>query len=519
MKHKGASILLFSLISVFTIAAVIGIATGGNKNKPKAQGTVTSILDTDQFFDASVPVGILRVTSLAEPQKPYKPDQVIVENRSSKKIEEITFRWSLTTMEDRETILQRGLMEPTKFRFQKKQLLAKKRQTIKLSMRSLKEILQDVKASDTVSGNYLFKIGISAVVFEDGSVWREDTTANSPTGSVQRRITEPLETAHATSQPPQTIACNKTLCKIVLDSNGQPTGLLNCAYDDYPQISRQECFYIGIACQMSVCDSTSLIDHDNDLYDSTVDCDDDDYFRNPGVTEECQDGIDNDCDVVTDCEDSNCSLDAACQPTPTPNPCDGVVCELRQFCSDGICMNQSPILIDVMGNGFNLTSAADGVSFDFNGDGIGDHLAWTAPDSDDAWLVLDRNFNGSIDNGKELFGNITPQPVSATPNGFLALAEYDKQTNGGNSDGVINKKDNIFTSLRFWQDTNHNGYSESWELHTLPELGIAKLYLDYKESKRTDQYGNQFKYRAKVKDKNDAQVGRWAWDVFLVSAP
>lgn len=56
------------------------------------------------------------------------------------------------------------------------------------------------------------------------------------------------------------------------------------------------------------------------------------------------------------------------------------------------------------------------------------------------------------------------------------------------------------------------------QLHPLPELGIAKLDLNYKESKRTDQYGNRFKYRAKVKDARGVQVGRWAWDVFLVPA-
>ena len=91
--------------------------------------------------------------------------------------------------------------------------------------------------------------------------------------------------------------------------------------------------------------------------------------------------------------------------------------------------------------------------------------------------------------------------------------------NGGNSDGRIDSSDSVFGSLRLWQDTNHNGVSELSELHSLSQLSLETLELDYKMSKKTDEHGNQFRYRAKVKDTQGAQFGRWAWDVFLVSAP
>jgi hypothetical protein len=183
------------------------------------------------------------------------------------------------------------------------------------------------------------------------------------------------------------------------------------------------------------------------------------------------------------------------------------------------------------------------VTFDMRGDGTYEKLSWPKNGSGNAWLVYDRDGDGIIKDGTELFGNFTPHSdggIANNPdaNGFLALEWYDQPAQGGNFDLIIDKRDLIWQKLKLWIDghcyLNPDAPCQSRpdEIYTLESKGINSLSLVYGNSIKTDSVGNQFKFDAVVnpeaettpKDSHGnsccdlhqrSKDGRLTYDVFL----
>ncbi|WP_169151108.1 calcium-binding protein [Azoarcus sp. TTM-91] len=145
----------------------------------------------------------------------------------------------------------------------------------------------------------------------------------------------------------------------------------------------------------------------------------------------------------------------------------------------------SPLILDLDGDGVETTSLTNGVFFDHDGNGFAEQSGWVG--KDDGLLVLDRNGNGSIDGGSELFGNNTTLANgNKAANGFAALRELDS-----NLDGVIDANDAAYASLRVWKDADGDGITDEGELLPLEEAGVARIALNYTNTATTDANGNQ----------------------------
>jgi len=137
------------------------------------------------------------------------------------------------------------------------------------------------------------------------------------------------------------------------------------------------------------------------------------------------------------------------------------------------------------GDGVETVGLSSKIHFDHGGDTFREMTGFAA--SDDGFLVLDRNGDGKINDGSELFGNETLlADGSKASNGFQALAELDS-----NGDGVIDASDVLFADLRVWRDLNQNGETDDGELFTLSDVGVQSLNLAYTNQTVVDQFGNE----------------------------
>lgn len=191
-------------------------------------------------------------------------------------------------------------------------------------------------------------------------------------------------------------------------------------------------------------------------------------------------------------------------------PCQG--CDERPPCDD-------PLIISIKDAKYELTDTKGGVQFDLNGDGELEQIPWIAG-PDDAFIVLDRNSNGQIDDGRELFSHASPQIQSASPNGFLALGMFDDPLNGGDGDSKINSADEIFESLRLWVDRDIDGHTDPGELLTLDDVGLIEIELKYTDADaHPDKHGNTFKYSAPAYFDDRRVVDAWVVFFNLDSCP
>jgi hypothetical protein len=199
----------------------------------------------------------------------------------------------------------------------------------------------------------------------------------------------------------------------------------------------------------------------------------------------------------TDCRQAYDGSSGICPPCP-----EGYASEVVNGSCE--CVLLSPIVIDLVGDGINFSSRANGVLFDLDGNGESGQVPWTK----DAWLVLNDERNFYVANGSQFFGDRSPQPPGIVPpyaNGWTALSLFDD-----NKDGKITPADGVWNLLAVWRDDG-NGVSDIGEVVALDFVGLTSISLKYNDSRRVDDYGNKYPYCSQVKVNG---VTRQACDVY-----
>jgi hypothetical protein len=193
----------------------------------------------------------------------------------------------------------------------------------------------------------------------------------------------------------------------------------------------------------------------------------------------------------------------------SPGWFDGIIDSIKSFLGQAE-KDASPLILDLDGDGIETASISDKIYFDHDNNGFAEQTGWASPD--DAFFVRDRDGNGKIDSGNELFGNNTDVINGKAANGFVALATMDS-----NGDAIVDANDEGWDELRLWRDLNGNGAVDEGELLTLDEAGVAGLYTDYQNSTFVDNYGNQHRQSGSYL-KTDGTIADMT-DVWFIADP
>lgn len=175
----------------------------------------------------------------------------------------------------------------------------------------------------------------------------------------------------------------------------------------------------------------------------------------------------------------------------------------------------SPIVLDLGDGMYRFTSVLDGVQFDIRNVGKPVRMSWTRAQADTAFLAMDRNADGQITSGAELFGDNTRLKSGAIAgNGFEALAEFDD-----NIDGLVDSADTLWGRLLLWIYRNHDGKSSADELQPIRRSSVVGLETARQWVGRRDQWGNELRYMSHFRvTSGGATSRRVCYDAFFVTA-
>lgn len=178
-------------------------------------------------------------------------------------------------------------------------------------------------------------------------------------------------------------------------------------------------------------------------------------------------------------DDPNNWVGASIEVVITPQSSDGA--DGKKTCIQKINL-LSPLVLDFSGKESIETHslANSDTHFDLNADGVAEQVGWVNG-KNAAFLTLDLNNNGQVDNGSELFGEATVRKNKqrVAKDGFDALAQHDS-----NEDGRIDAADPVFKKLSLWFDRNQNGKSEKGEIISISRRKITWISLAYKHESR-----------------------------------